>query len=315
MPPVPGFTLRSLAAADHEGTARLLHRSLVAWYESRLRQGARFGDSHEPFRLFPEAYAALDPGESVVAAEVTSGALLGVCFVHPRKTHVAVGIVATAPEAQGRGIARAMLAPVLESARRNGRPVRLVSSLLNLDSFSLYSRLGFVPHTIYQDFTLPVPATGLPGPPPAGIARVRRVTSLMEARRLADFEYEWQGIHREQDYAFFLRNAVGDWRVWVLEDGSGNIQGILTASHHPSCAMLGPGVASDAEVAAALLWRALDALRGASPVFLVPCAAAALVHQCYAWGGRNVELHAAQSAGPVPPARGLAFPTFLPESG
>ena len=59
----------------------------------------------------------------------------------------------------------------------------------------------------------------------------------------------------------------------------------------------------------------LDAMRGASPVFLVPCTAAALIQQCYAWGARNVELHAAQSLGPVPPARGLSFPTFLPESG
>ena len=43
--------------------------------------------------------------------------------------------------------------------------------------------------------------------------------------------------------------------------------------------------------------------------------AAGLVHQCYAWGARNVELHAAQALGPIAPARGLTFPTFLPETG
>ena len=309
------FALRPLVAADHEAVARLLHRSLVQWYQSRLGQGARFGDSPEPFRLFPEVYAALDPGAAIAAHDHASGKLIGVCFVHPRQTHVAVGIVATAPEAQGRGLARALLTPVLAQARRDQLPVRLVSSLLNLDSFSLYSRLGFVPHTLYQDLALAVPPGGLSNPPPPGADRVRPVTDPGQAGRLATFELEWQGIHREPDYAFFLRNTVGAWRVWVLENAAGALEGFLVASHHPSCVMLGPGVARDEAAAAALLWRALDALRGRTPVFLVPCAAAGLVRACYAWGARNVELHAAQALGPVPPARGLAFPTFLPESG
>ncbi len=310
-PPV----LRPLLPADHDAAARLLHRSLVDWYQSRLNQGARFGASPEPFRLFPEVYAALDPGEAVAAIDESSGDLLGVCFAHPRPTHVALGIVATAPEARGRGVARALLAPALALAHRTGRPVRLVSSLLNLDSFSLYSRLGFVPHTIYQDLTLTVPGAGLPGPTPPAAERVRLVTDPAEAPRLAAFELAWQGLDRTTDYAFFLRNAVGDWRVWVLEDTAGELEGFLVASHHPSCVMLGPGATRDEPAAAALLWRALDAQRGASPVFLVPCTAAALVHRCYAWGARNLELHAAQALGPVAPARGLAFPTFLPETG
>jgi GNAT superfamily N-acetyltransferase len=309
------FTLRTLVPADHEAAARLLHCSLVGWYQSRLGQGACFGESHEPFRLFPEVYAALDPGRAVAAVDSVSGDLLGVCFVHPRKTHVAVGIVATSPSAQGRGVARAMLMPVLAEAQGRRLPVRLVSSLLNLDSFSLYSRLGFVPHTIYQDFSLNVPASGLVGQPPAGVERVRRVTDPTEAARFADFECAWQGVHRQPDYEFFLRNQIGAWNVWALEDAAGAFQGFLVASHHPSCVMLGPGVARDEVAAAALLWRALDAMRGLNPLFLVTYAAAGLVRQCYAWGARNVELHAAQSAGAVPPARGFAFPTFLPESG
>ena len=60
--------------------------------------------------------------------------------------------------------------------------------------------------------------------------------------------------------------------------------------------------------------RILD-LRGLSPVVLVPSQSHALVRQCYAWGGRNVELHAAQMIGRLAPPQGIAFPTFLPESG
>ena len=110
------LTLRSLTVADHPAVARLLHHSLVSWYESRLGQGARFGDSSAPFLLFPEVYAVLDPGHSVTAWDQSTGKLIGVCFMHPRETHVAVGIVATAPEAQGRGVARAMLQPVIDAA-------------------------------------------------------------------------------------------------------------------------------------------------------------------------------------------------------
>ena len=48
--------------------------------------------------------------------------------------------------------------------------------------------------------------------------------------------------------------------------------------------------------------------------FLVPCAAAALVRTAYSWGARNVELHVAQSTAPASTARGIVFPTFMPET-
>lgn len=307
--------LRPLRQSEHDAAARLIHRSLVHWYDSRLAQGARFGVSHEGFRIFPEVYEALDPGEAMAALDRRTEELLGICFVHPRPTHVAIGIVAVAPDAQSRGVARAMLGPTLEAAQASGRPVRLVSSLLNLDSFSLYSRLGFVPQTVYQDMTVAVPLSGLAHVPPAEVTRVTQVCDPGAATRLADFEFEWQGLRRDQDYAFFLANRVGDWRVWSCESSAGRLDGFLVASHHPACTMLGPGVARDEVTAAALVWRALDAMRGLSPVFLVPSQAHALVQRCYQWGARNVELHVAQTRGAGCPVRGIAFPTFLPESG
>jgi len=85
-------------------------------------------------------------------------------------------------------------------------------------------------------------------------------------------------------------------------------------STHPSCTMIGPGVCADEQIAVALLWRALDGLRGKSIVFLAPCTAATLVQTAYAWGARNVELHVAQSTAPVASARGVVFPTFMPET-
>lgn len=301
-----------LSAADYEPIARLLHRALVDWYQSRLGQGARFGDSHDPFTLFPEVYEALDPGECVTA-RTESCEIVGVCFSHERETHISVGIVATAPDAAGRGIAKQMMSLVLDKAKRLGKPARLVSSLLNLDSFSLYTRLGFVPGAIFQDLLITVPETGMTVAAPAGIDLVHEA-ELVDAPRLAEFEHAQQGIRREKDFAFFLRNEVGSWRALVSEAADKTVNGFLAMSMHPSFTMIGPGVAADEATAIALLWKALDGLRGKTLVFLAPCAAAALVRTAYAWGARNVELHVAQSTAPVAGAKGIVFPTFMPET-
>lgn len=310
---LPGFQLDTIRRDEFPAVATLLHRSLVDYYDSRLRQGARFGDRPEPFQIFPEVYEALDPGESIVAREVDSDRLWGVCFIHPRETHFAVGIVATATEAAGRGVARAMMAEAIRRADIAGKPVRLVSSLLNLDSYSLYSRLGFVPQTIFQDLLITVPANGIGLPSPPGIDRVRPAV-LEEAAQLADFEASLQGVRRENDFRFFLNNEVGSWKVWVSEDPFGSINGVLVVSLNPAMPMLGPGVFTDEAVAIAMLWRALEDLHGQPYVVLAPATASTLIATLYRWGARNIELHVSQTRGHTPVGTGIVFPTFLPET-
>jgi hypothetical protein len=78
--------------------------------------------------------------------------------------------------------------------------------------------------------------------------------------------------------------------------------------------MIGPGVMSDEETAVALLWKALDGLRGKTLVFLAPCTATHLVRTAYSWGARNVELHVAQATAPSAGVKGIVFPTFMPET-
>ncbi|MBM3874410.1 MAG: GNAT family N-acetyltransferase [Verrucomicrobia bacterium] len=308
---VPVFT--PLAVSEHDAVAVLLHRSLAGWYESKLGQGARFGDRPEPFRLIPEVYAALDPDEALAARAPDTGQLLGVCFVHPRPTHVSLGIVAVAPEAQGLGVARGLLTRALAEADARGVPTRLVSSLLNLDSFSLYTRHGFVPEEVYQDIVVPVPPDGLRLPPglrawtaeeqgPVGTgggARRVRAAKPTDAARITAYERARRGIARPADHALFLANRVGDWRVWVAEDDRGTLTGYLVASVHPHHRAIGPGAVDDEATAEALLLTALDSYRGGSVLVLAPAAAAGLVALLYALGGRNVELHVAQSR-PVP---------------
>lgn len=45
-----------------------------------------------------------------------------------------------------------------------GLPVRLLSSALNLDSYSLYQCGGFAPYVLYQDMVIPVPSQGFAFP-------------------------------------------------------------------------------------------------------------------------------------------------------
>ena len=308
----PDIRLGILHASDDGAVAELLHRALVDWYERNLRQGARFGTEPAPFRRFPELYRHLDPG-SAIAARSAAGELLGVCFHHERETHHSIGIVATAPQSAGRGVARAMVTESIRRAESARKPLRLVSSLMNLDSFSLYTRLGFVPGELFQDLLFRVPAAGMP---PYAAADGLNVRSALrgETARIADFEQGLRGIRRERDIAHFLNEAQGPWRVWVAEDAAGRLQGFLAAHLDPELPMIGPGAACDKAAALALAWTALDAQRGREVVLLAPAAQPELIAAFYTWGGRNVELHAAQVRGPAAAACGIAFPTFFPES-
>jgi hypothetical protein len=190
-----------------------------------------------------------------------------------------------------------------------GKPLRLVSSALNLDSFSLYTRAGFVPRRAYQDIAIEVPEQGL-GVEPKLSGKVRPA-ALEDVARMAEVEMAVSGIRREGDYRHFIENPEGFWHVSVCEGAEGRLEGFLASG--PS--MLGPGVARGEAGAAALLLAELDRRRGRSVVFLVPVECGELVRQAYSWGGRNCETHFAQVRGECAPIRGVTLPTFMPETG
>jgi len=305
------FYLSRLKSDQWDEAARLLHASLSDWYEKNLNQPGKFGARWQPMRIFPLVYEALDPGMAITACDDGSGELMGICFYHPRETHVALGIVGTAPEAGRRGVARAMVEEALSLASKAGLPVRLVSSAMSLDSFSLYTRLGFVPHTFFQDMV--VPEWKSP-PPPQGAERVR-MASLDDAAAIADLEYRLHGIRRLKDYRYFLENREGVWSVWVSQAEGGGLDGFLCGLSTDGSQMLGPGVMEGEAQAQALIHVAHESRPDWSPVFLVPSAAPLLVSTLYRCGARNLELHVAQSKGPCQPMRGIGMPTFMPETG
>jgi hypothetical protein len=241
---------------------------------------------------------------------------MGSCFYHPRETHVSLGIMNVHPNYFGAGVARRLLRIITDYADARSKPQRLVSSAMNRESFSRYTRAGFVPRLAYQDILLAVPPNGLPngGLGDALIPSVRPAR-IEDIDDIAALDMDLTGISRRQDYRYFIENVDAIWHISVLEDPAGHLAGFLASVNHPGSNIVGPGAARTQEAAAALLRAELDQHRGRSPVFLVPVESAELVQQVYAWGGRNVELHFAQVRGTYQPFRGVSLPTFMPETG
>jgi GNAT superfamily N-acetyltransferase len=303
--------IRRMESADRLEVAELICVSTNYWYQMRGKP-AIFPGGPAATEVFFDVYEALDPGCGIVAQSTRSGRLAGSCFVHPRPTHVSLGIMNAHPNYFGQGVARVLLSHAIELADREGKPLRLVSSALNLDSFSLYTRAGMVPRTAFQDMFLDVPEGGLDH-------RVDGAEHVREGRpedadAMSDLEMELLGIRRPQDFRYFLANRDRFWHVSVYEDPAGRIDGFMASCAHHGCNMIGPGTMRTAAQAASLLLAELNRHAGRRPVFLVPVECSELVRLAYAWGAKNCELHFSQVCGPWQPPKGIFMPTFLPET-
>jgi GNAT superfamily N-acetyltransferase len=297
--------------ADRWEVADLVCVSTNYWYQSHGRP-AIFTGGAEAAVIFFDVYEALDPGCGRVAVDAATGRLAGSCFFHPRTTHVSLGIMNVHPNYFGRGVARMLLDHIIDIADRAEKPLRLVSSAMNLDSFSLYTRAGFVPHTAYQDMYLAVPPEGLPGGP--ADSRGVRCATLDDIPDMVALETKVAGISREKDFRYFVNNREGFWCGSVLRNERNELQGFLFSCGHLGCNMIGPGAALTAEAIIPLAATEFVRHRGRTPVILAPVQATLLVQALYRWGARNCETHFGQVRGSASPVHGVHIPTFLPES-
>lgn len=304
--------LRSMSEADFDSVAELIHLSTNSWYREKLGRSA-FSGKPKDCRLFCEVYEELDSGCGLVIQNSDTEQIVGSCFYHPRETHISLGIMNVHPSYFGEGIAGRLLRAVIEESESRDLPLRLVSSALNLDSFSLYSRYGFSPHAIYQDMILKVPAKGIASTVKTDLPRVREATPL-DLVAMGRLEFEISGISRERDYCYFLENESELWDTQVSLDEDDNVTGFLVSIDHPASRMIGSGVCQTEEAAEALLRSHLERFRGKEVVFLVPTSASKLVAAAYEMGARNCEIHFGQSRGEAQPVSGVVIPTFLPES-
>lgn len=306
------FSIRTMKPQDFDEVAELIYLSTNAWYESKVGH-AIFQCRPQDCRLFPEVYEDLDPGCGLVVVSNGSGMIVASCFFHPRELHMSLGIMNVHPNYFGHGLAGRLLSQIVDEAESRDLPLRLVSSALNLDSFSLYSRFGFSPFAIYQDLILKVPSKGLPEGSHADLPKVREA-EIPDLTDIGRVEFEVAGISRERDYAYFLENQGGIWHTLVSIDKDGIVDGFLTSLDHPASKMIGPGVARTAAGAEALLRAQLDRFRNEQVVFLLPTTERGLIENAYAMGARNCELHFGQVLGAAQPVAGVVMPSFLPES-
>ena len=306
------FIIRIKKEADNPSVAALIMDSLNVWY----RENRGFDSvvpSLEAASVYSREYDALDPECCAVAEDAETGKLAGSCFFHPRPTHVSLGLMTVAPEYFGLGVASKLLAHIVGVAERRNQPLRLVSSAMNLDSFSLYNRFGFVPRVFFQD--MQVPTTNERFDDSLEGATLRDA-GPDDANAIVALESELCGISREKDYRYFIENRTGVWGVSVLiNNATGALDGVMCSVRDPGCSMVGPGVARTERQALALIRRELNRFGGGcSPIVLVPSDKTELRAAMYAMRARNTETHVAQSLGEYPLPQGVFIPTFMPET-
>ncbi len=306
------FSIRTLERKDWSAVADLIYLSTNVWYQQNMGRNVFSGGS-EVCELFPQVYEDIDPGCGIVAEHRDTKAIIGSCFYHPRETHASLGIMNVHPNHFGAGVAGALLRQIISFAENQDLPLRLVSSAMNIDSFSLYSRYGFSPFAVYQDMIVSVPKKGIEPLEDISLARVREA-DLEDVSGMGAVEFAIAGISRERDYCYFIENDLGTWHTYVSTDDDGEIDGYLVSIDHPGSCMIGPGVAKTPEVAMALMLTQLDHFRGKSPVLLVPVNQPELVAMLYQIGAKNCEIHLGQSLGDAQPVRGIVMPSFMPET-
>ena len=87
-----GFHLRQMSADDRDEVSRLIFHSTNRYYVSIGREPIFKGDELSPSDIL-DVYQRIDPGEGIVAVDAQSRQIIGSCFVHPRETHVSLGII------------------------------------------------------------------------------------------------------------------------------------------------------------------------------------------------------------------------------
>ena len=307
--------LRPLTPEDVTEHADLLYVSFNFWYWKHGWGRDYFTCNPHDTAIFYQIYNDLSPDCSIAAFEPASGRMMGSCFYHPREHHVSLGIMSVHPNYLGRGVGRALVNHITDYVDNNGyKSCRIASSAINMDSFSLYNRSGFVPRVVHQDMVLTVPETGLAAAPYAGQEQVRDAT-LADVSGMGDLEMAVSNIRRERDYRYAIENPRHVLHAAVYENDQQEIDGFMISVRHPALNMLGPCVARSEAIALALIRNELERFRGTWALFVIPMQKRTMVEQLYQWGAVNVETHLLSVRGEFREFNGVNMPSFLPETG
>lgn len=307
--------LRPLEDADVPEHADLLYSSFNAWYWKHGWGKDYFGCSPQETAIFYDIYNDLSPGCSIAAFDNKTGRMMGSCFYHPREHHVSLGIMSVHPNYGGRGVGRQLVNYIIDYTKENNfKSCRLVSSAINMDSFSLYNRAGFIPRVTYHDMVINVPEHGLGNMSVKGEDNVREAT-IADIEEMGDLEMEISGIRREIDYRYAINNPRDVLHALVYENDQNGIDGFMISVKHPALNMLGPCVARNETIAIALIRKEIERFKNTYVLFSIPMDKRKMVEQMYTWHAINVETHLKEVWGEFPGFNGISMPSFLPETG
>lgn len=309
------MTIRALESEDVPEHSDLLYNSFNYWYWKHGWGKDYFGCTPQSTSIFYDIYNDLTPGRSFAAFDSGTGRMMGSCFYHPREHHVSLGIMSVHPNYGGRGVGRALVESILNFTSENGyKSCRLVSSAINMDSFSLYNRTGFVPRCMYHDMVINVPDDGLSEFAIPGAHRVRDAC-IEDVAGMGDLEMDVSSIRREIDYRYAIENPRGVLHATVYENDQSGIDGFMISVKHPALNMLGPCVARTEDIALALIRNAAERFKGTWVLCVIPMEKRKMVMQMYDWRARNVETHLKEVWGEFSGFNGINLPSFLPETG
>ncbi|MGM0432104.1 MAG: GNAT family N-acetyltransferase [Spirochaetota bacterium] len=307
------FILRPLRAEDRDEHGEMLFAAFNSWWWKHGLGRDFFACTPQDTRIYFDIYGDMSPGCSIAAFHKETGKLMGACFYHPRETHVSLGIMAVHPNYSGYGVAKAMVNYILDYTREHGyKACRLVNCVMNLDSFSLYNKAGFIPRDVYQDMLVTVPAEGITGSV-TGLEQVRPA-KIDDVEAMKNLELAVSSVCREKDYRYCIENPKGSFETLIYEEKDGSIGGFLISVKSPAINIMGPCVARDEQRAIALLRASTERFKGEVALTPVPMEKRMIVDQLYAWKAINVETHVKQVWGEFEPYRGVAIPSYLPET-
>lgn len=307
--------LRPLNDADLPEHANMLYRSFNNWYWNHGWGKDYFGCSANRVSIFYEIYNDLTPGASIAAFDSNTGEMMGSCFYHPREYHVSLGIMSVHPDYSNRGVGRLLVDHILNFTKDNDyRACRVVSSAMNMSSFSLYNRAGFIPKTMYHDMVIQVPEKGFPDEGLKGESCVR-ASKMSDLDKMADLEMEISGIQRKIDYRYSIENPRKLLHALIYENDQHGIDGFMISLKHPALNMLGPCIARDEKIAIALIKKGLERFKCDWVLSLIPMEKRKLVEKMYAWDAKNFEIHLQEVWGHFSEFKGINMPSFLPETG
>ncbi|HIJ80042.1 MAG: GNAT family N-acetyltransferase, partial [Desulfobulbaceae bacterium] len=231
--------LRPLSPDNITEYADMLYVSFNFWYWKHGWGRDYFTCNPHETAIFYQIYNDLTPGCNIAAFETKSGRMMGACFYHPREHHVSLGIMSVHPNYLGKGVGRSLVDHITDYADRNGyKACRIASSAINMDSFSLYNRSGFVPRVTHQDMVINIPATGMGSAPITGQGKVRQAT-LNDIGGMGEMEMEVSNIRREIDYRYAIDNPRQVMHASVYVNDQQTIDGFMISVKHPALNMLG----------------------------------------------------------------------------